>query len=195
MGGPCFPDNEDSLVAGRFANSVHTIAEGPPPGASDPVACTPDDGRPGQSGCVRDFSQSSERFATSGASRTGDESPNGFPTWENTPTCRGDFGIRPGSQALYTWEIAIEETPVVGAEIQVQLCLDVRKCQRDDDDKGQASTPGEVALTVNNDLIAPVVIRVVHEAGPFRLDKPFGNERDVTNLVMPGLSEVSFPLS
>ncbi|MEE8474973.1 MAG: hypothetical protein V3T01_06460, partial [Myxococcota bacterium] len=68
--------------------------------------------------------------------------------------------------------------------------------QRDDDDKGQASTPGEIALTVGNDLIAPVVIRVVHEAGPFRLDNPFpGGERDVTNLVMPGLSEVSFPSS
>jgi hypothetical protein len=124
-----------------------------------------------------------------------DRSPNDWPFFETTPTCRGDFGVSHGSQAIFSWEIGLEETPVVGAEIQVQICLDVRKCQRDDDGKGQASTPGEVAFTVNHDLVAPAVIRVVHEAGSFRVpgSSPFGAQRDVTDLVMPGLTEATFP--
>ena len=180
-GGPCFPGNEEDLVAARFAKSVNTIAEGPPPGCSEP----------GEPPCP-DFTQSSERFTAVGASPVGENSVNGNPIFENTPTCRGDFGIRPGSQAIYSWEMALEETPVVGGEIQVQICLDVRKCQVEDDAKGQASTPGEIALEVNGSNVGAAVIRVRHTAATSRLDKPFGNERDVTNLVMPGLSEATW---
>jgi hypothetical protein len=187
-GAPCFPDNEDNLVAARFANSVNTIAEGPPPGCSDPNVASPNCPDHTQTG------SQGERFTATGARQlpTSENSVNGFRTFENVPTCRGDFGIRPGNQAIYSWEIALEETPIVGGEIQVQICLDVRKCQVEDDAKGQAATPGEVALTVNEDLIGAAVIRVRHEAGSFRLDRPFGSERDVTNLVMPSLAEASW---
>ena len=89
------------------------------------------------------------------------KSVNGFPVSQNIPTCP-DAG-QTGLPADYQWTMGIQRPPV--SDIQIQICLDVRKCQEEQDPLGQAAT---VPIRDFEDSFGeenPVLIRVVHHRG------------------------------
>jgi len=157
--------------ASRFAGSNNTIAEGPPPG----------DGGPDASG--------GEFFTQSGVLPVqGGESVNGFPVFQNIPSCPDPTGAgldQVGLPARFGWDFRLER-PVV-SDIQLQICLDVRKCQEEDDDLGQASTVSIRDFVDGVGWEAPVIIRVSHQRGSLN---PESGVRGLPNLVVPGLEEV-----
>lgn len=190
-------------VAARFAESVNTIAEGPPPGASEPT-CVPSDQDPDGNNCARDyidvperpFDSPVERFAVSGDATplgSSSNSVNGYTTWETNPRCVGSGFVEPGGQSIHSWTFAIERPPVT--DFQVQICLDVRKCQVNEDHLGQASTPAEVGSFFGPDYIAPVVIRASHQSGDLWIPgtEPFLFPRTVNDIRIPSLTDVRYP--
>lgn len=191
-------------VASRFAESANTIAEGPPPGASKGGAegnCDPSQQDPGDNDCTQDYVDSTfplqlERYTVSGDATllpSSQDSVNGYATWETNPRCTGSV-VEPGGQSIHAWTFGIERPPVT--DFQVQICLDVRKCQVNEDNLGSASTPAEVGLFNGNDYIAPVVIRVSHQSGDLWIPgtEPFDLPRTVTNLRIPSLLDVRYPI-
>jgi hypothetical protein len=138
--------------AGRFAESHNSIAEGPPRGDSEMV-CIPQLGNPSAAGCARDISFPFEGFTPSLSSLSvqGPEalSVNGYQVYQNLPFCpeRDKEGDADGdgrddhttiTPSSFQWRIDLER-PVV-SDLQLQICLDVRKCQEEEDRLGAANT-------------------------------------------------------
>jgi hypothetical protein len=200
-----------SGVSSRFAESDNTIAEDSPAGDSNPTgnpngACDPSlAGQSGDplygtdanvtvpAGCLRDFVPTPglwgpEQFTADGAfSPTSPvESVNGFPVFQSLPTCSESGQV--GQQAVYAWTIGIER-PVV-SDLQIQICLDVRKCQEEDDDLGQASTPPVPDLVIDNRYIAPALVRVSAIAGQFQDPNAAGVQFARNDIRIPGLATI-----
>lgn len=175
-----------SAQAARFAGSNNTIAEGPPPGGSEP-ACDPSAQNANAAGCEADYFRNGETFSPAGTLPVaGGVSPNGYQTHQNLPTCT-DAGQK-GLPALYTWRFDLER-PVV-SDLQVQICLDVRKCQEEQDALGQSNTQGIRDFVDSFGWEAPAIIRVKHEDGPLNPANIFENKN---NLRIPGLGVVVHP--
>lgn len=170
--------------AARFAGSNNRIAEGPPPGASEPN-CVPADGDPGDPGCVQDADGVSESFVpgapipVQGPQGT---STNGWQVFSNEPTCP-EIG-KQGFPQSYTWTIELERQAV--SDLQLQICLDVRKCQEEDDRLGPSSTISMFDYIDGFGWEAPVLVEVVHLPGPLN---PI-QDRRVPNLRVPTLEQV-----
>ena len=96
--------------------------------------------------------------------------------------------------SFHSWTFAIERPPVT--DFQVQICLDVRKCQVNEDHLGQASTPAEVGSFFGPDYIAPVVIRASHQSGDLWIPgtEPFPRPRTVNDIRIPSLTDVRYPV-
>lgn len=177
--------------AARFAGSDNTIAEGPPPGGSG-ERCNPSAQNPGQADCVADFERPGESFGRGGAILPvlgGEQSVNGYPVFSNVPTCP-ESGQR-GLQGFYAWSFRIER-PVV-SDIQLQICLDVRKCQEEQDPLGQASTVSIPDFVDADGWEAPVSIRVSHQPGDLQVNPGF-LLRTLDDVVNPTLDFVSHPV-
>jgi hypothetical protein len=179
--------------AGRFAGSNNTIAQGPPPGASED--CDPSNQQPNSGGCALDRGDSEGFVANPGTGMqrvTGAESANGYPVFVNLPNCGGTAGVNQiGQVGRVEWDIALDK-PVV-SDIQLQLCLDVRACN-------QKELPGQKATVPVNDLVqagmweAPPILRVIQERGQFNQFQSVPAQRFLTNLVNPTLSSANWPL-
>jgi len=124
-----------------------------------------------------------------------EKSVNGFDVFQNTPTdvVTGQTGF----PADYQWTIGIER-PVV-SDIQVQICLDVRKPQEEDDRLGQDSTIALREFEDHDGPEHPVLIRVVHHRGNLQLPAPQGNgpsrcpceDRSLVDILNPTLQHVT----
>ena len=124
-----------------------------------------------------------------------EKSVNGFDVFQNLPTdvVTGAKGF----PADYQWTIAIER-PVV-SDIQVQICLDVRKPQEEDDRLGQDSTIALREFEDHNGPEHPVLIRVVHHRGNLQLPAPQGNgpsrcpceDRSLVDIANPTLERIT----
>jgi hypothetical protein len=179
--------------AGRFAGSNNTIAEGPPPGASSPD-CKPASDDPSESGCVADRSDSEKFIAgpETGMQPLGSQSVNGRTVFVNLPNC-GTSGVNQiGQVGRVEWEIALDK-PVV-SDLQLQICLDVRACN-------QNEQPGQKATVPVNDLVvagmweAPPMLRVIQRRGVFNQFETVAPLRTLANLVNPTLSAAVWPLT
>ena len=162
-----------TLEASRFAGCKNSIAEGAPTGN--------DENRSG------DDITGGENFTASGDLIVGGEqSCMGNAVSTNIPTCGnpGEQFYQAGSPAHYTWKIKLER-PVI-SDIAVQICLDVRRCQNEDDYLGAAQT-----ISVNDQKHgpwweAPLYLRVRHFHGPLSS----GGTTNVEDLKIPGLKLV-----
>jgi len=149
----------------------------------------------GSTDLYRTGSQIRESFRTAGAALVpGQSSVNGFDVFQNFPT---DVvtGAR-GFAADYQWTMAIER-PVV-SDIQIQICLDVRKPQEEDDRLGQDATIAMREFSDQHGPEHPVLIRVVHHRGNLQLPAPQGNgpsrcpceDRSLVDILNPTLALV-----
>lgn len=149
----------------------------------------------GSTDLFRTGNQIRESFRTAGAALVpGQSSVNGFQVFQNFPT---DVvtGAR-GFAADYQWTMAIER-PVV-SDIQIQICLDVRKPQEEDDALGQDATIALREFSDHNGPEHPVLIRVVHHRGNLQLPAPQGNgpsrcpceDRSLVDILNPTLRPV-----
>jgi hypothetical protein len=139
--------------------------------------------------------QVKESFQSHGTFPVPEKSVNGFDVVQNIPT---DVvtGAR-GFAADYQWTMAIER-PVV-SDIQIQICLDVRKPQEEDDKLGQDSTIALREFSDQNGPEHPVLIRVVHHRGNLQLPAPQGNgashcpceDRSLVDILNPTLKHVT----
>ncbi|MEB2344161.1 MAG: hypothetical protein OZ948_05425 [Deltaproteobacteria bacterium] len=144
-------------------------------------------------------SQVKEAFKTAGALLVpGASSVNGFPVYQNVPTdiVTGQRGFA----ADYQWTMGLER-PVV-SDIQVQICLDVRRPQEEDDALGQDATIALREFWDHHGPEHPVLIRVVHHRGNLQLPAPQGNgpsrcpceDRSLVDILNPTLQHVHHPV-
>ncbi len=163
----------------RFAGAHHSLAEGPPAGSGGPdysglgvyrLGYTLDG--PGECSCDSTglpdpYSDGvlKERFATRGGRRVvgpGGSSVHGLPVFQNTPSCFGEDAQSTLSTS-FLWTFAVERR--VTGNLQVELCLDIRKCQEEDDALGQSMTMHLPDFRDEYGYEAPLVARVVHHRG------------------------------
>ncbi len=139
-----------------------------------------------------------EQFRAYGAVQSaGRTSVNGYPVFQNLQYCP-EIG---GNQKLptdYQWTFALGRQPV--SDIQVQICMDVRKCQEEEDNLGQASTQSLEFFKDSNGFEYPAIIRVVHHRGknwdPFQTIGPSScpcEDRSLVDIVNPTLRAVRHP--
>lgn len=131
----------------------------------------------------------------------GIESPNGYPVVETNGSCLEEVGAGVfGPQADLNWTIAMQSQPI--SDIQVQICLDVRKCQSEDN---FPSSTVDVTDLIHHSPVEfwepPVQIRVVHHRGnlhiPYQGHGPSRcpcEDRSLVDIVNPTLREVPSPL-
>lgn len=140
-------------------------------------------------------SQVKEAFKTAGALQVpGQTSVNGFAVYQNVPTdiVTGQRGFA----ADYQWTMGLQR-PVV-SDIQVQICLDVRRPQEEDDALGQDATIAMREFSDHHGPEHPVLIRVVHHRGNLQLPAPQGNgpsrcpceDRSLVDILNPTLQHV-----
>lgn len=198
----CFPDfagdpvNRISFSAAQCEkgnNGIISLQEANGQFSTDAIRV----GCPGSGGTdlYKTGNQIRESFRTAGAALVpGQSSANGFDVFQNFPT---DVvtGAR-GFAADYQWTIAIER-PVV-SDIQIQLCLDVRKPQEEDDRLGQDATIALREFSDHHGPEHPVLIRVVHHRGNLQLPAPQGNgpsrcpceDRSLVDILNPTLRPI-----
>jgi hypothetical protein len=161
-------------AAARFAGSKNAIAEGSHPG----------DGGP-------DYRQSAntEKFIANPAIPvTGLKSANNNQVFTNRPYCVDPTGAghdQAGRMEIYSWAIELER-PVV-SDIQVAICLDVLKCQ-EEDDRGPHATQSMNDFVDGLGWEAPLYISIAHKGGPMK-PAPQHNDPD---LIVPGLDVTSY---
>lgn len=166
----------------RFAGSAQSLADGPPPGSGgfdfggiptsrsgfrlddsgEGCTCTgTGDGRPDP------FSTGGmleERFETSGTLPVqGPEarSPNGSRWHQNVPSCR-DVG-QVGLPATFEWTLGLSSR--ILSDLRLEVCLDVRKCQEEEDALGVGMTVPIPDFADRFGPETPLRMRVVHHRG------------------------------
>jgi hypothetical protein len=170
------------LTRSRLAGAGQTLAEGPPPGNGGPDFAGDTVARQGfelDGGCrcagdglPDPFSEGGllrEHFAARGASAVPGVdglSPDGGPVFENFPSCP-DSGQQ-GYAAELQWTFAISRP--VASHLELQVCLDVRGCQEEQDALGQAASVPIRDFADENGPDPPIVARVVHHPGTFLAD-------------------------
>ena len=178
----------------RFAGSGRRVAQGSPAGTggqdfagistprtgfqTSPTCTCSDSGR------ADPFSQGArleERFSSEGTLRvlgSGRSSRNGHPIFQNIPTCVDPTGAgldQLGLPALYRWTIGIGN--LVSSDLHLEVCLDVRKCQEDDDVLGAGMTVPIQDYIDEFGPEGPLTVRVVQHRGDLWTGIPPGPSR------------------
>ena len=158
----------------RFAGAAQWLTQGPPVGSGgfdfEGVAIP----RVGFSGaqCQCDAGGQADPFSESGhlaesfVARGALEVPalrsvHGRPFFQNTPTCveSGQSGL----PARFRWTFAVSR-PIV-SDLTFQVCLDVRKCQEEDDRLGPAASAAFRDFSDAFGIERPLAARVIHHRG------------------------------
>ena len=167
----------------RFAGSGRRLAEGAPAGSggvdfagiaiprvgfvTSPACACSATGSPdpfGRNGRLE------ERFSSEGALRVqGGKSQNAHPVYQNIPTCVDPTGSghnQLGVPALYRWTLGLEN--LISSDIHLEVCLDVRKCQPDQDGLGAGMTIPIPDFSDEFGVEGPPTLRVIHHLGDLR---------------------------